>query len=125
MPWLSPLQQSSAAGGASLRCRRRARERSRSSQTGVLRATARCQMTRTVASTAAPLLMGLMGAACDQPATAPSEIAHPGPSGEGYQQRQASLAARGGSDCGDHGAATAENEVLSKARDRGTPLQLM
>ena len=94
MPWLSPLQQSSAAGGASLRCRRRARERSRSSQTGVLRATARCQMTRTVASTAALLLMGLMGAACDQPATAPSEIAHPGPSGEGYQQRQASLAGR-------------------------------
>jgi hypothetical protein len=51
-------------------------------------------MTRTVASTAALLLMGLMGAACDQPATAPSEIAHPGPSGEGYQQRQAALAGR-------------------------------
>ena len=29
-----------------------------------------------------------------QPATAPSDIAHPGPSGEGYRQRQAPLAGR-------------------------------
>jgi hypothetical protein len=54
----------------------------------------RARLTRTVASTAALLLMGLMGAACDQPATAPSEIADPRPSGEGYQQTPAPLAGR-------------------------------
>jgi hypothetical protein len=46
-------------------------------------------MTRTVASTAAVLLMGLMGAACDQPRMAPSDIPHSRPSEEGHAQTPA------------------------------------
>lgn len=80
----------------------------------------RAQMTRTVTSKAALLLMGLMGAACDQPTTAPSEIAHPRPSGEGYQQTQAPLAGRDDASTGAllrewALAADAEGDVLMDA----------
>jgi len=61
---------------------------------------AACQMTRTVASTAALLLMGLMGAACDQPATAPSEIAHSGAASGTRRRLHRDVAARVGSRSG-------------------------